>query len=425
MQGCSKAAVTSDTEQDKENPMIKQMFLSLILITMLLTGCTTAVQNDAQAPPADVVTETQPETEGPATQAAPQPFPDEVMAAIQAEMDKLTGGELPPGMVVWIDAPPYHFAGASGLANLTDETPMSPEGAFRIGSITKMFTAAVIMQLVEDGVLTLDDPLALWLPEVAEQLPYGDQITVRHLLTHTSGLFNVVEHEMYYADLFTAMVVDEATGNVTLDCVERDPNDTLARYVYGKEAQFEPGTQWRYSNTNYTLLGMIIETAMEMPLADTYRTNIYEPLGMTSTFLDCYEAPLSDIVHGYTGAGAEMADVTELHESVGWSAGGLVSTAPDLVAFARGLFGGALFENPETLAAMTTPAPDSTYGLGIMLQEETMGHSGYIAGFRSVLNYAPGLDTVVVMFYNHDGADPEQGLENVLNPTRSLLGTDS
>ncbi|MCB0020022.1 MAG: beta-lactamase family protein, partial [Anaerolineales bacterium] len=223
--------------------MIKQMFLSLILITMLLTGCTTAVQNDAQAPPADVVTETQPETEGPATQAAPQPFPDEVMAAIQAEMDKLTGGELPPGMVVWIDAPPYHFAGASGLANLTDETPMSPEGAFRIGSITKMFTAAVIMQLVEDGVLTLDDPLALWLPEVAEQLPYGDQITVRHLLTHTSGLFNVVEHEMYYADLFTAMVVDEATGNVTLDCVERDPNDTLARYVYGKEAQFEPGTQ--------------------------------------------------------------------------------------------------------------------------------------------------------------------------------------
>ena len=425
MQGCSKAAVTSGTEQNKENTMIKQMILSLILITMLLTGCTTAVQNDAQAPPADVVTETQPETEGPATQAAPQPFPDEVMAAIQAEMDKLTGGELPPGMVVWIDAPPYHFAGASGLANLTDETPMSPEGAFRIGSITKMFTAAVIMQLVEDGVLTLDDPLALWLPEVAEQLPYGDQITVRHLLTHTSGLFNVVEHEMYYADLFTAMVVDEATGNVTLDCVERDPNDTLARYVYGKEAQFEPGTQWRYSNTNYTLLGMIIETAMEMPLADTYRTNIYEPLGMTSTFLDCYEAPLSDIVHGYTGAGAEMADVTELHESVGWSAGGLVSTAPDLVAFARGLFGGALFENPETLAAMTTPAPDSTYGLGIMLQEETMGHSGYIAGFRSVLNYAPELDTVVVMFYNHDGADPEQGLENVLNPTRSLLGTDS
>ena len=376
--------------------MIKQMILSLILITMLFTGCTTAVQNDSQLSPADVVTETQPETEETATQEAPQAFPPEVLAEIQAEMDDLTGDALPPGMVVWIDAPEYRFEGASGLANLTDDTPMSPEGAFRIGSITKMFTATVIMQLAEDGVLTLDDPLALWLPEVAEQLPYGDQITLRHLLAHTSGLFNVVEHESYYADIFTEMVVDEATGNVTLDCVERDPNDTLARYVYGKEAQFEPGTQWRYSNTNYTLLGMIIEAATEMPLAEAYRTNIYEPLGMTSTFLDCYEEPLVDVVHGYTGSGDDMADVTELHESVGWSAGGLVSTAPDLIAFARGLFGGALFDNPETLAAMTTPAPDSAYGLGVMLQEEYMGHAGYIAGFRSVLNYAPELDTVIV-----------------------------
>ena len=397
----------------------------VVIVTLFLTGCAMTGQVAVPASPADVATETQSDTEETTTQDAQQAFPAEVLAAIQAEMDQLTTDELPPGMVVWIDAPQYRFEGASGLANFTDKTPMSPEGAFRIGSITKMFTATVIMQLVEDGVLSLDDPLAQWLPDVAAQLPYGDEITLGHLLAHTSGLFNVVEHEAYFADLFTQMVVDEAAGTVTLDCVERDPNDTLARYVYGKEAQFAPGTQWRYSNTNYTLLGMVIETATEMPLAEAYRTNIYEPLGMTSTFLDCYEEPVADIVHGYTGAGAEMADVTELHESVGWSAGGLVSTAPDLVAFARGLFGGALFENPETVAAMTTPAPDSTYGLGIMLQEETMGHAGYIAGFRSVLNYAPELDTVVVMFYNHDGADPEQSLENVLNPTRSLLGTDS
>ena len=401
--------------------MIKQMFLSLILITMLFTGCTTAVQNDAPLSPADVVTETQPETEETATPEAPQPFPAEVLAEIQAEMDELTGGELPPGMVVWIDAPQYRFEGASGLANLTDETPMPPEGAFRIGSVTKMFTATVIMQLVEDGVLTLDDPLAQWLPEVAAQLPYGDEITLRHLLAHTSGLFNVVEHEAYFADLFTQMVVDEAAGTVTLDCVERDPNDTLARYVYGKEAQFAPGTQWRYSNTNYTLLGMIIETATEMPLAEAYRTNIYEPLGMTATFLDCYEAPLVDVVHGYTGSGDALSDLTELHESVGWSAGGLVSTPSDLTAFARGLFGGALFDNPETLAMMTTPAPNSANGLGVMLQDSYMGHAGYIAGYRSVLNYAPELDTVIVMLYNHDGADPEQSLADMMSPLRSLL----
>ena len=128
-----------------------------------------------------------------------------------------------------------------------------------------------------------------------------------------------------------------------------------------------------------------------------------------------------DVVHGYSGVGDEMADLTELHESVGWSAGGLVSSAPDLIAFARGLFGGELFDDSESLVAMTTPAPGSAYGLGITLQEEYMGHAGYIAGFRSMLNYAPEFDTVVVMVYNHDDADPEQSLADVLNPALPLL----
>lgn len=401
--------------------MIKQLVLSLTFIMLLLAGCTTTVQDDPKAFPPDVVTETQAQMDDTTAQDDPQAFPPEVAAEIQAKMDDLSAGGLPPGMVVWIDAPAYRFAGASGFAGLRDGTPMLPEGAFRIGSITKMFTAVVVVQLAEDGVLTLDDPLARWLPEVAEQLPYGDQITLRHLLTHTSGLFNVVEHEAYYADLFTEMVVDEATGSVTLACVQRDPHDTLARYVYGKDALFAPGARWSYSNTNYTLLGMVIEAAAAMPLAEAYRTHIYEPLGMTSTFLDCYEEPVIDVVHGYTASGDTMADVTELHESVGWSAGGLVSTAPDLIAFARGLFGGALFDNPETLAAMTTPAPGSTYGLGIMLQDGYMGHAGWIAGFRSVLNYAPELDAIVVILYNHDGADPEQSLTDVMNPARPLL----
>ncbi len=377
--------------------MIKKLILSLALIMLLLTGCITTAQDNQQAFPADVATE------------------------VQAKMDDLTSGELPPGMVVWIDAPEYRFEGASGSANLVDDSPMPPEGAFRIGSITKMFTATVIVQLAEEGVLTLDDPLGVWLPEVADQLPYGDQITLRHLLTHTSGLFNVVEHESYWADLFTEMVIDQDTGTPTLACVQRDPNDTLARYVYGKDANFEPGARWSYSNTNFTLLGMVIEAAAELPLAEAYRTHIYEPLGMTSTFLDCYEDSVIDIVHGYTGFGEEMSDVTELHESIGWAAGGLVSTASDLITFARGLFGGTLFDEPESLVAMTTPAPGSSYGLGITLQQDYIGHAGYIAGFRSVLNYAPELDTVMVMVYNHDGADPESSLADVLDPLLPLL----
>ncbi len=354
-------------------------------------------------------------------QDAPQAFPPDIAAAIQAKMDGLTASGMPPGMVVWIDAPAYQFAGASGFADIKNNSPLQPEGAFRIGSITKMFTATVIIQLAEKGVLTLDDPLAKWLPEVADQLPYGDEITLRHLLTHTSGVFNIVEHEAYYPDLFTQTVIDEDTGIVTLDCVKRDPNDTLARYVYGKDALFEPGAGWHYSNTNYALLGMVIEKATATPLAEAYRTHIYQPLGMKSTFLDCYEDSLIDVVHGYTGTGDTTTDLTELHESIGWSAGGLVSTAPDLIAFARGLFGGKLFDDPKSLAAMTTPAPGTTYGLGISVQAEYLGHAGVIAGFRTLLDYAPKTDTVVVMLYNNDAADPEQGLTEVMKPALSLL----
>ena len=349
----------------------------------------------------------------------PQAFPPDVVVEIQTEMDVRTTNGLPPGMVVWIDAPAYRFEGASGYADFMNGTPMSPDDAFRIGSITKMFTATVIVQLAEDGVLTLDDPLSLWLPEVADQLPNGDQMTLRHLLTHTSGLFNIVEHESYYADILTEMTVDEDTGTVTLACVERDPHDTLARYVYGKDAQFEPGAAWRYSNTNYTLLGMVIEAATDTPLAEAYRTHIYEPLGMESTFLDCYEDAVVDIVHGYTGMGDTMTDLTELHESVGWSAGGMVSTAPDLVAFARGLFGGDLLDDSMLLAEMMTPALGSSYGLGIML--DYMGHAGGIAGFRTLLSYDPELDTVVVILYNNDIADPESALVDILDPAIPVL----
>ncbi len=380
--------------------MSKKFILSLTVIMMLLAGCTTTAQNDTQA------------------------FPFDVVAEIQAKMDDLTAGELPPGMVVWIDTPKYRFEGASGVANLKDGTAMAPTGAFRIGSITKMFTATVIIQLEEGGLLTLDDPLSLWLPEAADQLPNGDLITLRQLLTHTSGVFSIVEHEAYYADLFTEVKIDDEAGIASLACVQRDPNDTLARYVYGKDALFKPGAGWHYSNTNYTLLGMVIEKATAMPLAEAYHTYIYEPLGMTSTYLDCYEEPVMDVVHGYMGFGETMTDVTELHESIGWSAGGLVSTAPDLIAFARGLFGGALFDNPESLEAMMTPAPGSTYGLGVMLQDDDVGHAGYIAGFRSVLKYAPALDSVVVMLYNTDVADPEQDLADVLNPVIPLLDVD-
>jgi D-alanyl-D-alanine carboxypeptidase len=129
-----------------------------------------------------------------------------------------------------------------------------------------------------------------------------------------------------------------------------------------------------------------------------------------------------DTVRGYSGFGENMNDVTELHESIGWSAGGMVSTAPDLLRFARGLFGGELFDDPATLEAMATPARSTIYGLGVFINGGYVGHNGGIAGFRSVLNYSPEYDTVVIMLYNHDSIAPEEALGDVMAPVLAWLG---
>lgn len=356
-----------------------------------------------------------------AAQDGPTAFPPEVVAEMQAAMDDLTEGGRPPGMVVWIDAPEYQFAGASGFADVAGEVAMPPDGAFRIGSITKMFTATVIVQLAEEGALTLDDPLALWLPDVADQLPYGDQITLRQLLGHTAGVYNMTNNTAYARDIREDAVIDEDAGIATLTCVQWDPHDILARYVYGQPASFAPGAQWGYSNTNYILLGMVIELAGDVSVAEAYRTRIFEPLGMESTHLDCYEDAVIDVVHGYTGTRTDMVDVTALHEAAAWSAGGLVSTAPDLIAFARGLFSGALFDDPASLMALTTPGKYGNYGLGVMFESIFLGHGGGIAGFRTLLHYAPNLDTVVVVLYNTDSAEPGRAEMAVLGPVIPLL----
>jgi CubicO group peptidase (beta-lactamase class C family) len=116
--------------------MNKKLLLNLTLIMLLLIGCSSTAQDEPQASPTEVVTETQAEIDDTIAQDDPQASLPDVAAEIQAEMDDLTAGELPPGMVVWIDAPENRFEGASGFANLMDDTPMPPEGAFRIGSIT-------------------------------------------------------------------------------------------------------------------------------------------------------------------------------------------------------------------------------------------------------------------------------------------------
>lgn len=356
----------------------------------------------------------------------PQPFPPEIEAVLQRSMDVHTAAGLPPGMVVWIDSPEYRYAGASGYADRAAEVAMQQGDAFRIGSITKMFTATIMLQLAEEDVLALDDRLADWLPEVAARLPHGDQITLRQLLNHTSGVFSLTDSPQYFQNITDNATIDPVAQTVALPCVALDPVSSLENYVYSHPASFEPGARgrWAYSNTGYLLLGMVIEAATGDSYPAVVRARILDPLAMNDTFLDCYEPAAVAVAHGYTGPPDLSYDVTGLHESPAWAAGGLVSTAPDLITFARALFAGELFRNPATLETMTTrvAVPDVNYGLGVMVEGRAVfGHYGGIAGYATSLQYFAASDIVTVILFNSDSTDPAALEYELLNTIRPLL----
>jgi CubicO group peptidase (beta-lactamase class C family) len=336
-------------------------------------------------------------------------FPPDMLEAIQNQMDRNTANQSPPGMVAWVDAPGLHFEGASGYAHLNEDIPMTPDRAFKIGSITKLFTATVILQLMEEEVLTLDDALTFWLPEMAEGFTHGDQIRIRHLLNHTSGLDNFGLHPDLFTDVVAGLTIDLETQRATGECNNAPMADVLACYAFDQPALFEPGApnRWEYSNTGYNLLGMIIEAATGNSLADEYRTRVLGPLDMTGTYLECYEEPTGDLVSGYTDLLGPVLEVSHIGEgSLNWAAAGMISTAPDLIIFARALFTGQLFDDPATLAIMVEPLPLFHYGFGVQITDDNWGHGGGTTGFASRLVYWPELDVVIVVLFN-DESEPD------------------
>ncbi len=334
-------------------------------------------------------------------------FPGAIQANIQAGMDELTIQHMPPGMVVWVDAPMLHFAAASGYANLHDETPMPVDGAFKIGSITKLFTATLILQLMEEGTLTLDDPLMQWLPDVAAELPFGDQIMLRQLLNHTAGVYNYTDHPELFTDTLPRLQLDFAAQQARSDCQAQPHQLTLTRYAYGQPAVFEPGqtNRYAYSNTHYILLGMVIEAATGQPLADVYHARIFDPLGLTETYLECDEPATGHLVGGYMDFVGMEYEVSGIGETaMHWAAGGLVSTVSDLTIFARALFTGQLFADPATLDLMVAPLPFAAYGFGVEVTDDYWGHGGGTTGYVSWLEYQPAHDAVLIIFFNRENS---------------------
>ncbi|MFC3452779.1 serine hydrolase domain-containing protein [Amycolatopsis speibonae] len=232
----------------------------------------------------------------------------------------------------------------------------SPEDRFRIGSISKTFTATVLLQLVAENRLSLDDPAGQWLPGLVE---HADEISVRRLLNHTSGVFNYTQDQ------------------VALSQRETYTPHQLVEVAAAHPADFEPGAGWAYSNTNYVLAGLIAERVTGRDLADEIADRVCRPLGLAATRLphagdetlgEPHSAHFTKLFS--PDPDAEIHDVTLLEPSPYWAAGGMVSTAGELLRFFGALLGGRLLPPEQTRALFdAVPTrdwlPDAAYGLGI------------------------------------------------------------
>jgi D-alanyl-D-alanine carboxypeptidase len=290
---------------------------------------------------------------------------------------------------------------ARGYADRDTQTRMRAGDRFRIGSLTKTFTATVVLQLAGEDELSLDDTVEQWLPGL---VPGGERITVRQLLNHTSGLFNYTED----GAVLEGMLRDRLR--------EVSPQELVAIATAHPPA-FAPGTRWAYSNTNYIVLGLIAEAAGGRPLASQLESRIFAPLKLRHTSFDTEPRIAGHYAHGYFGG----QDVSVFSPSGAWAAGAIVSTASDVARFYRALLGGRLLP-AEQLRAMTTTVPivpGAGYGLGIVRTRTRCGtawmHGGDFPGYQaSAQTSADGRRQAVVMV-NTDtlGARAQRALDRV------------
>jgi len=282
-----------------------------------------------------------------------------------------------------------------GMANLELGVPIRADHVFRIGSTTKLFTAAAVMMLVDEGKLALDAPVKRYLPDAP---PHWDGVTIEHLLRHTSGIPNLSMDSGYFR---TTARLDHTL-------------EELIAPVRPRPLDFAPGTRFAYNNTGYNLLGMVVEKVSGEGFFAFLERRISRPLGLTHTREGSDTTLIPGLVTGYRGgpAPAMLIASSNLH-----AAGGLVSTVDDLAAFMIALQAGKLV-SPEGVKRMNTlhvlaDGKATGYGLGTWLREvkgkRLVGHGGYILNFYSQLEMDIDSGIVAVTLHNGDrfGGDNE------------------
>jgi len=319
-------------------------------------------------------------------------FPAQLAADLQASMDDTVATGVSPGVALHVAHPERgSWAGAAGLGDVDQHRAMVPEGHLRAGSIMKPLVATAVLQRVEAGLLSLDATLTELLPaDVTKHVPRADEITVRMLLGHRSGVPDFLGQEM-----LMAAAADQAhvwTLEEFLSAAKKQPPTGA------------PGTTYSYSNTNYVLLGEILRAQTGRDWRDVVTENVVKRAKMTHTSLPLPgdRAVPAPVNFGYINLGAGLVDFTRMDPSMAGASGGhaLVTTPADLTTFLQALMAGKLFERPATLEQMLSflPAgepgsPETEYGLGIEVCEidgiRLVGHMGKTAGYWSFMWQLP------------------------------------
>lgn len=309
-----------------------------------------------------------------------EPLPD----TVQEQVDKAIDHGL-DGIIVYVDEagqPPAFYS--AGLENKATHVPADPQALFKIASISKLYIATAAAKLVSSGRLSLDDTLADHLPELVGRIENADQITLRMMLQHRSGIPNFTDQDGF--DWF----------------VPQTDIDQALELVLDKPTDFEPDTRTSYSNTNYLLIGRILDKVLGYSHEQYIESEILAPLGLMNTYLSPRQVDDDDVAGGYWYQYDD--DLKQLDFVI--PGGSMIATAQDVGVFLRALNDGSLLNDDEQ---------------AIYSSIYEYGHSGWLPGYQSIARYYEDIDTVVVQFVNTTGGTPLVPLFDTQGGTKVMV----
>ncbi|KOV79367.1 serine hydrolase [Nocardia sp. NRRL S-836] len=296
---------------------------------------------------------------------------------VQEALDQLaSGGAL--GVQARVTDGRQRFTARSGKAELDRSRPVPENGRFRIGSITKTFVSTVLLQLAGEGELDLDAPVVRYLPGLVD-----GRITVRQVMQHTSGLYNYTDALPLNPDEFEQIRYKHWA-----------PQE-LVKLSTDRPLDFEPGTRWSYSNTNYVVAGLLVEQLTGRPYEKAVEQRILKPLRLSGTEVPGDKADITGPhAHGYVTVAGKPSDITRINPSVAWAAGEMISTTKDLDTFGVALVSGKLLKPAQQQELSRTTEVSPGYGLGLAVETlpcgtKVWGHGGGIPGYSSQLLTTP------------------------------------